>query len=473
MDVPYYRYKATYAAPSVPAWSNTWPGYDGCSNRTLTLTVSPVSQPPNPGSVLYYSPYRLVTSWKSPTRSGRNKHRWPPFHFTSYSRGIVEEKQYLITTKRATTGINVYYQYGTVPRVGGACTPTESRRAKTGPLYSTYVEQSRDFSSYNTFVKNDINAGDILAASIDVRNALVEEATATYDILTDIAQLHEIPQMIKQYSSDLTRILETLKSRFGKDVMSAARCFSPKFLLKHPSKVFRELGKEWMAYRYGIMPLVYSVRDIMKVMNRGSIVYTRQRKVISPSETGQALPPSTDTYLLEDVQGDITIRGEIFQAYSSTELARLSGYRVNPLVTAWELIPYSFVIDWFINVGGYIASTTSVQPWSQTTYACLSTRQNYSRRTWVHLPTRDFTYSVVKKLPVNWVGVSPPSDPSTVINNPEGLYLLNEVVTNWYEREVIPVTGVAPTFNPSLNWRRLIDGAVLSLNQLGRLLRHL
>lgn len=37
--------------------------------------------------------------------------------------------------------------------------------------------------------------------------------------------------------------------------------------------------------------------------------------------------------------------------------ARLAPYGLtNPLLTAWELVPFSFVADWFVNVGDTIAS---------------------------------------------------------------------------------------------------------------------
>jgi hypothetical protein len=382
-------------------------------------------------------------------------------------------KDYLVLVhKIAANGVNVFYQYGSVPKVGGSCTPTVSKVENTGPVYSTYDEQSREYSSYPIVVKTNMNMGSISAEMVNMRNELIAEASSAYDVLTDIAELKDIPRTITQVSGDLIKILGTLKSRFGRNVLRGAASIRPLDLLKHPTKMYRMLGNEWMNYRYGIMPLVYSYRDCIKLMRRGQDVRTFKHRSITPNLTGQPLPPSTSIYRLEDTTGSVELRGEVFQYFTSTEVARLSSVGINPLVTAWELIPYSFVFDWFIDVGSSIAASTS-QSWAQTKYACLSTRTKLTKTIWVHLPTSNYSCSIVNKIPVLWWGSAPPATPSVIVNNPEALHLLSEEITDTYSRGVVPCSGVAPVFNPSLNWRRLIDSAVLTLNHLGSLLRHL
>ena len=39
--------------------------------------------------------------------------------------------------------------------------------------------------------------------------------------------------------------------------------------------------------------------------------------------------------------------------------------KVNPFSTAWELVPLSFVVDWFVNIGDYITALTSHSPHAQ------------------------------------------------------------------------------------------------------------
>jgi len=294
----------------------------------------------------------------------------------------------------------------------------------------------------------------------------VESATQ-YDALTDIAQLSDIPRLIISVTSDLNKIIGAFKSRHSIAGLKAAKSIAPIDLIKHPYKWMRKIGEEWMTYRYGIMTLVYSYRDLMKTLDRGKDVKTRKSRFISPYATGQAMLPSSSYYWKKSVSGQVQVRGEVFQHFTSDELARYSGLGFNPLVTAWELIPYSFVLDWFINVGDYIATRTN-QTWSEQRWACLSRRDKYTSYTWLHAPSRDYSVTIGNMIPVNWWGASPPSTPNQILKNPEGFYVYEQVDIDSYSRWPVQVSGAPLRFKPSLNWRRYMDSASIALNLLGR-----
>lgn len=470
----YYRYVTTWNAPTVPAWSNVWPGSGGCSNRTLSLTATDITDPPAPGSPLTVGQDDYVIPASGRRYSGMNRGGVPPYRMTDYSIGRKTYEECLVKKHWATTPVNVFYQFGNVPYVAGNCVPTESHRLQTGPLYSTYDEQFRayDYWPYPTYTRSEMSTGLVQAELDSLRNELLAEASTSYDALTDIAQIRDIPRTLAQIAGDLAKILGSLKSRFGRDVLRRAKSISPHDLLKHPDRLLKTFGGEWMNYRYGIMPLVYSYRDIMKLMKRGQEVRTYRQRTITPTNTGQSMPSASSIWKVKDCTGSIQLRGEVFQWFSSAEIARLSSVGMNPIVTAWELIPYSFVLDWFIDVGSYIAAATCSN-WAQTKYACLSKREKYTTTTKVNLPVANQTLTVVNKLPTNWWGAAPPATPNVVIKNDAGEYLIFTEIVDMYSRWNISVSPVVPVFNPSLNWRRLIDGAVLSLNQLGRLFRRL
>lgn len=468
MMTTYYNYEAVSKAPTFAAWNNTWPGYDGCSARSVWYTSYQPNQPPSPGSPQYYDPEQ-TTRWRGSGRSGRRLGN-PPFGFTDYSVGRRTIRQYLIRKHMGSRGVNRYYQFGRVIKVVTTCTPTVDNVTCSGPVWSTYDVVSRNFYGLSTYVESELNEGEVTSATNDVQNEMIAESASSYDVLTDIAQARDVPKMIIQISKDIYNILGTLRGRHGRAVMRAAHGASPLDLLRNPNKWLRKFGKEWMTYRYGIMPLVYSYRDLLKTMNRGYNVKTRKSRTISPKATGQTMPASSNTYWKKSTIGSVTVRGEVFQHFTSDEIARLSGLGFNPLVTAWELIPYSFVVDWFVNVGDYIATRAS-QTWAQQKWACISRRDQYTKQTWLHKPNEDQSIVIDNLTPVGWWGSAPPATPNQIMKNPEGFYIFEEEEVDTYSRGVIPVVGAPLRFKPSLNWRRLVDAAAMSLNQLGRLAR--
>lgn len=463
----YYTYEPIQQ-PILPKWSTTWLGSDGCPNRSVYYTNTWTAAPPAPGLPKTYTPVDS-RGWKEFGVSGRTR-SVPPYVFTKYSVGRVTTKQYLIKIKKGVRGLCRWYQYGTVPKVGGACTLTIGFVTNSGPAYTTYYESTRDFPNYDTYTRTDIREGDVSLALNEVQNEMVTEAATAYDALTDIAELREVPRMITSIAKDLYKVYRSLRSRFGRDVMRSAYSLNPLELLKHPDRAFRKLGDQWMAYRYGIMPLVYSYRDALRMLHRGQQVKTHKSRTITPYDSGATLPPSNTRYWVCDVVGSVVVRGTVFQHFESDEIARISSLGVNPLVTAWELIPYSFVADWFVNVGDYLAASTC-QYMSQKKWACLSRRNKFTRKRFLHLGNEDQTIVIDSAFPVNWQGAYPPNLPNEIIRNPAGDFIFEEEEVDSYDRWPCPIQAAPLRVNPSLNWRRMIDGAVMSNNLLGRFTR--
>jgi len=268
----------------------------------------------NPPAEVYdksYTPEETV-SWRRGDANNGRTFSYPPYRFTGYSVGVKKSLKYLVTRNYGVNGVNRFYQYGHVSKVGGNCTNTIDRVTESGPMYSTYMEQTRDFGTYNTYELSRIQDGEIQAALYSVQNDMVSEALTNYDFLTDIAEARDIPRTLYSISSDLQKIARSLKSRHGADIFKAAASMSPRSMLKSLNKLVRKFGDEWMAYRYGIMPLVYSLRDVLKTVDRGTSVTTRKMRVVNPSMTGTNLPGPTSTYKVEQTVGSVTIRGETF-----------------------------------------------------------------------------------------------------------------------------------------------------------------
>lgn len=113
------------------------------------------------------------------------------------------------------------------------------------------------------------------------------------------------------------------------------------------------VGQKWLEFIYGWSPTVSGAFDtaevLMQHLQQGSTVLgkvkarTDKRKLI------------TTVFSRTDHWCEVRAKGQYQYTISDPKLLRLSqlGF-VNPLAIAWELLPWSFVLDWFVDVGGYI-----------------------------------------------------------------------------------------------------------------------
>lgn len=112
------------------------------------------------------------------------------------------------------------------------------------------------------------------------------------------------------------------------------------------------LASIWMNFRYNIMPMVYTVEDLQDLVDS----YFAMFKTVRDKTT------SSFQFELEGWTGshDVGLRHTcVIKRLIDPNVRFSSLTKANLLSTAWELIPLSFVIDWFINIGDLISAVTS------------------------------------------------------------------------------------------------------------------
>lgn len=136
----------------------------------------------------------------------------------------------------------------------------------------------------------------------------------------------------------------------------------PKDYLKPPSH--REFSNLWLEYSYGWRPLVsdvYGAAELLAQAHTGSrplkaVGYGEKRFVTSSQATSEGLTGKATA------EGVSSVRARCFFDISNAALDTLKSTGLsNPLLLAWELIPYSFVVDWFIPVGQYLSAVNATQ----------------------------------------------------------------------------------------------------------------
>lgn len=295
---------------------------------------------------------------------------------------------------------------------------------------------------------------DVDDAIQSVMGNVVSQLNSSYDPLTDLAELRDT--------------LETLHGLLRTAINPLQSFRSLLMRIKNP----KEIGDAWMQYRYGIMPIIYSVKDIMEAMRRIKLVYHTERSSQSLNfNLNSKVGDGAQFY--ETLSANFRISGVGRQKPSDIEILRLiDNLSINPFKTAWELVPFSFVVDWFVNVGNFIeAQTGALMNFSSQRGFCYAVKTDLVRSIYYHDYFDDRrTLSTGPWIGTNGVVVFPKTTKSVgLVYNAD--YLLQQKTERSYSRRVFSPHDVELKIDPFLNWKRWIDAFVLSLGNTRRLLR--
>lgn len=124
----------------------------------------------------------------------------------------------------------------------------------------------------------------------------------------------------------------------------------------------------WLAYRYGIMPLVNDTKAIVEGLKKSTSLHletTRAKQ--SVERTGfltlvGAYGVSEITVRL-DIEQAVTVRAMSLDEVEFSTLENIGFTGKGLLTLPWELVPYSFVADWYVNLGDFIGANAPAFGW--------------------------------------------------------------------------------------------------------------
>lgn len=123
----------------------------------------------------------------------------------------------------------------------------------------------------------------------------------------------------------------------------------------------KELANDWLVFQYGVKPLISDIEGAAEHLAVGeSLSFDIIAKISAD------VPPAVTTYPHRSyMYADTTLvsHGKVSVTYKvrvvasaalQRDLSRLGFLNVESLI--WELLPYSFVVDWFLPIGDYLNS---------------------------------------------------------------------------------------------------------------------
>jgi hypothetical protein len=228
----------------------------------------------------------------------------------------------------------------------------------------------------------------------------------------------------------------------------------PPNTLLNQDRWYATMANTWLEIRYGWQPVLNSIFDLAE-FNR-----TKAKRFRVEGSKVHDVPP---TAYYDDVQTDPEITGT--GHYTAKYVCAFRGdYWVrdhelfdkgrltplNPASLLWELLPYSFVADWFVDIGGYLQNLESAMG------AGVEFIRGYEVQ--MYVVNANTTLAVSRRQ------TSPGS--SIVTADVQGS--LKDVRRRRLVLTDSPVPRF-PSLKPELGWKRLISGAALITQILTRL----
>jgi len=134
----------------------------------------------------------------------------------------------------------------------------------------------------------------------------------------------------------------------------------------------KTVHKSWLEYKYGWMPLLMDVENsaeffAQQVVGRPTRFSVKASEKVSKETSTDtkytsygspsALDATTSEKCVSTYQYKVKIWCELTN-HTASELQQLG--LANPALIAWELVPFSFVFDWFLSVGSYLEGLTAL-----------------------------------------------------------------------------------------------------------------
>lgn len=149
---------------------------------------------------------------------------------------------------------------------------------------------------------------------------------------------------------------------------------------KTPKALAMGASGAWLAYRYGVRPFINDIEGILKGLKKS---VGKQRKTTRASLSQEKTNVRTS---LSAAYGDwrsnvqiitldqVSIRGMSLDEYVADFSSNIGFTGKGLAGLPWELIPFSFVVDWFVNVGDFLYAYIPAFGYKQLG-SCLVTRR--------------------------------------------------------------------------------------------------
>lgn len=186
---------------------------------------------------------------------------------------------------------------------------------------------------------------------------------------TNVANmLGERKQIVKSIESLLNTVVYTVRDLRRGNITSAIRRMGGDPLTARKLRK-KDIADQWLSLQYGWKPLISDVYGLCEDLHKRTTTgYNLSAvKASARHETNKISPEIWFNGVSSVSRGMVKTWAQVSymcRARIDEHIASLAALGVtNPLGVAWEITPWSFVVDWFLPVGRYIEQFSAADGW--------------------------------------------------------------------------------------------------------------
>jgi hypothetical protein len=171
------------------------------------------------------------------------------------------------------------------------------------------------------------------------------------NVLQNLAERHQVYSMLGNTANRVAHAYTSFKRGNVRGVVES-------LALKRGQPWTKTIASNWLEYQYGWRPLLSDLYDGLVAyytnsrpkIYRVSTVRSRLKNVVNTVNNVGYTRQQSDVLIVK-------VKGIVDFTIDDNRLDQASSLGVlDPELLAWELLPYSFVVDWFTNIGDYLSS---------------------------------------------------------------------------------------------------------------------
>lgn len=230
---------------------------------------------------------------------------------------------------------------------------------QTNPNQKYQVEVAGYFYPNDREMPSPVNVPEPPSAAV-LQRALARAQTDAWDSLTFAAEFRSTVETVIGARERAMSVVDRLRQRVASKVKRTTKA----------TDIAKIVSEVWLELRYAWRPLLYDMHDIEKAINRMQAGIEDPLHRAYDTERVTAKETSTFAQTTVKLPGTSALSFPgclISQRRISTVEVKLHasvGLQVrtrevtmtDPFVTAWELVPFSFVLDWFVSIGDVLAA---------------------------------------------------------------------------------------------------------------------